>query len=57
MTRPVREAFPLNRGRGGAERYGTVLEADSLLSGTFELFPLAEVLGLIERAAATTEPA
>ena len=31
--------------------YGTVLEADSLLSGTFELFPLAEVLGLIERAA------
>ena len=30
---------------------GTVLEADSLLSGTFELFPLAEVLGLIERAA------
>jgi hypothetical protein len=29
------------------------LEADPLLSGTFELFSLAEVLGLIERAAAS----
>jgi hypothetical protein len=37
---------------GGAEEPGTDLEADSLLSGTFDLFPLAEVLGLIERAAA-----
>jgi hypothetical protein len=43
--------FPLNHVSGRADRWRTVLEADSLLSGTFELFPLAEVLGLIERAA------
>ncbi len=45
--------MPLNRAPDRADRYGTVLEADSLLSGTFEHFPLAEVLGLIERAAAS----
>src|SRR3954447_10777191 len=48
---PVSSDFSLNRGRPAADNNETVLEADSLLSGTFELFPLAEVLGLIERAA------
>ena len=50
-SRPNCSEFPLNRRPGGAENYQDRPGGRSLLSGTFELFPLAEVLGLIERAA------